>query len=220
MSSNDHSSDGIGQILTIVSEDIGVQIFDEWTSTDQYVFRGPHGRLESVTWSDELGHWKRGPYCIEETLRDRLSKAIRGHTQWSGWRYVRRNDLGEAEAVVVDGVSTPVRCTLCHERFPSGNAFGWHLADIHERDTDDKSQYWTKVPENQQTLGRFIADGGQPVDAIDQEPDCPECEHGRLRYDYGDDSWICTNTSCSNKVFSSAEIHLLQAEAKQTEDRQ
>jgi len=149
------STDGTDRILDIVSEEIGVRIFDEWGDSDQYIFRGPHGRLESVTWSDELGHWKRGPYCIEGELRGRLSKAVSGHSQWSGWRYVRRDELGNAEPVVVDGVSFPVRCTLCHERFPSGNAFGWHLADDHERDNDDKSEFYVEVPEQQHTLDSF-----------------------------------------------------------------
>lgn len=151
----DHPTDVTEPILDVVSEEIGVRIFDELTSTDQFLFRGPHGRLESVKWSDELGHWKRGPYCIEQVLRDRLSKAITGDFQWSGWRYVRRDELGEAEPVVIDGISAPVRCTLCHERFPSGNTFGWHLADQHERDTDDKSEFYIKVPEKQRTLDSF-----------------------------------------------------------------
>lgn len=148
-------SDGTERILDVVSEEIGVRIFDEWVPRDQFVFRGPHGRLESVTWSSELGHWKRGPYCIEEVHHARLSKAVNGHSQWSGWRYVRRDELGEAKPVVVDGVSTPVRCTLCHERFQSGNAFGWHLADEHERDTDDKSEFFVEVPDQQRTLDSF-----------------------------------------------------------------
>jgi len=153
------------RILDTVSEDNGVQIFDEWADSDQFVFRGPHGRLESLTWSDNLGHWKRGPYCIEETLRDRLSKALSSHSQWSGWRHVRRDELGEAEPVVID-ISNCVKCTLCHERFPSGNAFGWHLADVHERDVDDKSEFLIEVPESQHTLGNFVTatDGGTPCD--------------------------------------------------------
>jgi hypothetical protein len=159
----DKSTSDTDRILDVVSEAVGVRIFDEWTGTDQFVFRGPHGGLESLTWSDKLGHWKRGPYCIENTLRDRLSKATNGHSQWSGWRHVRRDELGEAEPVVVE-ISNPVRCTLCHERFPSGNAFGWHLADVHERDVDDKREFFTEVPESQHTLGNFVTatDGGKP----------------------------------------------------------
>lgn len=164
MSDNDtdNSTDGTDRILDVVSEEIGVCVLDEWTMSHQFIFRGPHGRLESIKYSDNLGHWKRGPYCIEETLRKRLEKAINGHTQWSGWRHVRRSAIGEEKPTVVDGVSESVRCTLCHERFPSGNAFGWHLADVHEVDTDEKEDYYTTVPEGQRTLDRFArADGGR-----------------------------------------------------------
>jgi hypothetical protein len=149
----------VAHILRGVTEEVGVRIFDEWTSADSYLFRGPHGRLEHFGYSEDLGHWKRGPYCRVGVLRDRLAKAARGHSQWSGWRLIRRDELGGAEPVVVDDVSTPVRCTLCHERFESGNAFGWHLADVHQEDTDDKSRYCVEVLEDQHTLGRFSGGG-------------------------------------------------------------
>ena len=101
MSDRAHFVSVVDRILDVVSEETGVRISDDWTSSDQYIFRGPHGRLESISPSDDLGHWKRGPYCIEATLRDRLEKAIEGHSQWSGWRYVGRNQVGNLEPVIV-----------------------------------------------------------------------------------------------------------------------
>lgn len=65
------------------------------------------------------------------------------------------HDLGTPELVVLDS-STPVECTRCFERFPSGNAFDWHLADIHEIDADDPKQFAVEVPENQPPLSEWV----------------------------------------------------------------
>lgn len=141
------------EILTTISGDVGVRIFHELVG-DDYLFRGPHGRMEHRSYSDNLGHWKRGLYHIDEELRNRLIRSIENRSEYVGWCYVRRTELGEPEPVVVD-ISEPVRCNLCNDRFPSGNAFGWHLADVHMIDTDDKMEYAVSEPEKQHTLGKW-----------------------------------------------------------------
>ncbi|OYR57728.1 C2H2-type zinc finger protein [Halorubrum halodurans] len=156
--SDDGSADGVDHLADVVlanlSVGLGVRIIDEWGSKDDYLFHGPHGRLEHVSYSENLDQWKRGLYQIDEVLRDRLVNAIDGHPQFAGWSYVRREQLGEPEPVVID-ISEPARCTLCDERFPSGNAFGWHLADVHQIDTEDKMEFAVPEPENQHTLNKW-----------------------------------------------------------------
>ena len=158
MSEKETSNRGVDHLADVVlgaiSADVGVRVIDKWTETDDYLFRGPHGRLEHLSYSENLRQWKRGLYQIDEELRKRLVHAIDGYSQHGGWCYVRRDELGEPEPVVVD-ISEPARCTLCNERFPSGNAFGWHLADVHEIDTDDKMQFAVSEPESQHTLGKW-----------------------------------------------------------------
>jgi len=161
MPSDDQSGDGTDQltaeILDTISADLGVCVLDEWATSDDYLFRGAHGRLEHLHYSEDLGQWKRGLYQVDEVLRNRLSRAIAEHPQFGGWHYVRRDELEEPEPVVVE-ISKPQRCSLCDERFPSGNAFGWHLADVHQIDTDDKMEFAVAEPESQHTLGKW-ADG-------------------------------------------------------------
>ena len=156
---SDRSGDGGSQTLADVvlrnlSPRFGVRLMDEWTGKDSYLFRGPHGRLEHVHYSENLEQWKRGLYQIDDVLRDRLDSAIDGHPQYAGWCYVDRTEVGEPEPVAID-ISEPTRCTLCNERFPSGNAFAWHLADVHQIDTDDKMQFAVPEPESQHTLGKW-----------------------------------------------------------------
>ncbi|VTT88007.1 hypothetical protein DM2_1341 [Halorubrum sp. DM2] len=141
-------------ILDTLTSSVGVRVIDEWTSSDTYLFRGPHGRLEHLHYSENLDHWKRGLYQIDGVLRSKLVDSIVGHPQWSGWHYVRRDKLGEPKPVVI-GISEPFRCKVCDERFPSGNAFGWHLADVHEIDTEDKMDYAVPEPEEQHTLAKW-----------------------------------------------------------------
>jgi len=148
----DHPAD---VILREISARLGVKVINDWSGKDDYLFRGPHGRLECLKYSEKLGQWKRGLYHIDEVLRDSLVSAIDGHPQFAGWSYVRREQLGDPEPVVID-ISEPARCTLCDERFPSGNAFGWHLADVHQLDTDDKMEFAVPEPENQHTLNKWV----------------------------------------------------------------
>jgi len=158
MPSDAQDADGIDHpadvVLGQLSPGLGVRIIDEWANKDHYLFHGPHGRLEHVSYSETLDQWKRGLYQIDEVLRDRLVSAIDGDPQFTGWSYVRRERLGEPEPVVID-ISEVARCTLCDERFSSGNAFGWHLADVHQIDTDDKMEFAVPEPEDQHTLNKW-----------------------------------------------------------------
>lgn len=139
-------------ILGSLTDDLGVQIGDE--RVDDHLFRGPHGGLEHLSYSERLDQWTRGLYRRDETFRNRLVRAIKDGPEFDGWCYVRRIELGQPEPVVLE-ISRTVECTLCSKRFPSENAFGWHLADSHETATDEKMQYAVEVPENQARLNEW-----------------------------------------------------------------
>jgi hypothetical protein len=145
------------RVLQSLTAEIGVQVVDDITGVDDYLFRGPHGQLEHIRYSEELDQWKRGLYGRDSELRKRLAWSMRigRYDEYIEWRHVHRDTLSEPEPVILER-SEPMACSLCYEKFPSGNAFGWHLADVHEVDTDDKMQYTLdEVEEGQPTIGNW-----------------------------------------------------------------
>lgn len=152
----DQFGDDVGGVLDRITSNEGLRVLSTYTP-DSYLFRGPHGRVESFTDKTDkeaVGHWTRGAYVQQDALVLELEKAANENPFYTGTERITRDVLGDVEPLVIE-ISEPCRCTLCHERFPSGNAFGWHLADVHEIDTDDKTEYSTTVPDGQHTLGGF-----------------------------------------------------------------
>lgn len=145
------------QILDVVSEDVGVRIHDAWVDSDDYLFRGPHGLLERLKWNDHHDCWTRAPYCRQPVLRSYVEKVVGGSSQYVGWNYVTRDDVGDPQRVTGDSV----RCTLCGDEFEGGNVLAWHLADDHQL-AEDKHQmeFGVKVETGQQPLTRYVTDGG------------------------------------------------------------
>jgi hypothetical protein len=152
------------RILDVVSEEIGVRIYDSWLDQEDCLFRGPHGLLESIGWNDRHECWTRSPYCRQPVLRGYVEKATSGHSQYTAWNYVTREEIGEPEPVVSE-VSDWVRCSLCGDEFDGGNPLAWHLADDHELAEDvHQMEYAAKIPSGQQSLARYATDCGRSVD--------------------------------------------------------
>ncbi|MBX0322480.1 hypothetical protein EGH21_05490 [Halomicroarcula sp. F13] len=167
--SADDTESTVDRILDVVDESVGVHTYNTWTDTDDYLFRGPHGLLESIGWNEHHECWTRSPYCRQPVLRSYVEKATEGSPEYVAWHYVTRDEIGEPEPVSGD----PVRCTLCGEEFEGGNILAWHLADVHQL-AEDKHQmeFGAKVPTGQQSLARYATDGGRSVDtATDQQSD-------------------------------------------------
>jgi len=154
------------RVLDAVDGLVGVHVYDAWTDSDNYLFRGPHGLLESIGWNKHHECWTRSPYCRQPVLRSYVEKAIGGSQQYVGWNYVTRDDIGEPKPVAGD----PVRCSLCGDEFDGGNPFAWHLADDHEL-AEDKHQmeFGVKVPTGQQSLARYVTDGGTAQSSTETE---------------------------------------------------